>query len=87
MLALTIVGKLCGAVLLDESFLHTLKHLLPARTWDRLGARGIRQIMQSSWENDIKQEFKNDERAWEISVPFGGTIHDGYHPPKLDIKR
>ncbi|CAM1506541.1 Fc.00g061820.m01.CDS01 [Cosmosporella sp. VM-42] len=79
-------GKLSGAVMIDEAFLHALRKMLPPTTWDNLGARAIRKIMHDTWEGEIKPNFNNNDRSWETYIPQSGTVQDRFQPPRLVVK-
>ncbi|EQL00080.1 actin-like ATPase domain-containing protein [Ophiocordyceps sinensis CO18] len=78
-------GKLCGAVLLDERFLKLLKSKLPRSIWDRLGKPGINHIMDFNWENGLKVQFHNGSTDLQIPLPYGGSLENHFHPPRLEF--
>ena len=84
---LTSLGDLCGAFLLDEGFLRLLRDSIPRSIWDKLTMRAIKAILSEQWERGIKPAFRNTDRKFEISIPFGGTLQDRFFCPSLEIKK
>ena len=65
------VGKLCGAVFLDQDFQDLVKQLLGGDdVWNSIEPKILKKWMTTEWEIGIKRAFNGDERTWELTLPY-----------------
>lgn len=79
----SLLGGLCGGVLIDEAFEEICKHRL-GRQWDHFSAAGIRELMKGEWEYAIKPKFSpgHMQEEWIMALPAQATRnHDTTKEP------
>ncbi|KAK7914963.1 actin-like ATPase domain-containing protein [Apiospora marii] len=65
-------GDLCGATFLDQAFREYLVGTVGKSTWDALSPRQKIDIMEATWEDNIKPDFTPDVQeagAWPVNIP------------------
>lgn len=77
---MTLLGGLCGGLLIDEAFETMCKRRL-GRRWDNLSKKGINDLMRGEWEQYIKPQFKpgSTHGDWIVGIPA-----EAFERSKLD---
>ncbi|KAK8072718.1 hypothetical protein PG996_006066 [Apiospora saccharicola] len=65
-------GDLCGATFLDQAFCKYLVDTVGEREWNSLSRRQQMDIIQETWEDNIKPDFDpaiQEAGAWPVNIP------------------
>ncbi|VUC36482.1 unnamed protein product [Clonostachys rosea] len=67
--AVTGKGGLCGGIFIDEEFQAICENRL-GRRWQSLSQNGIKDVMKTEWEYDIKQSFDpKSTKPYIVAIP------------------
>lgn len=71
---------------LDEEFLRILKRKVARDDWQRLGRKGVEEIMNKNWEQNIKQECSATSIDFRFHLPFA-TAENNFVPQEIVFHR
>ncbi|KAF3051884.1 hypothetical protein E8E11_011099 [Didymella keratinophila] len=77
------LGKLCGAVFLDQEYEACIKQRIGRGAWE-VSRPAITQFLNNSWENGIKRNFDGKRRDWPINLPYECTQRGAPHQLTLN---
>jgi hypothetical protein len=72
-----LLGKLCGAIFVDEGFEKLVKDRLGTK-WSKISPENKKRIIESDWEYGIKRLFSktNRDEKWSVPLPIeAATTH------------
>jgi hypothetical protein len=71
------IGKLCGAMFVDETFNQKIPQWVGERKWKRLGESAKKDWEDRNWEFGLKRKFNGAEQEWGLALPLEVLVSQG----------